>query len=85
MQALQIIRTQPIDLLFLDLNMSELNGMELLCTLQSEGRTLKIAVCSADFQDETQKRVCSYGANTFINKNQLRDQLPSVLSNLGVM
>lgn len=84
-QVLHIIRSQSIDLLFLDLHMPEVNGIDVLRTLQSEGYKLKIVVCSADFQEETQKRIRSYGASFFINKNQMREQLPIALQTLGII
>jgi len=84
-QALDIIRSQPIDILFLDLHMPEIDGFELLKIIQKENYHPKIAVCSADFQDETIQRVKQFGAITFINKTLIRDQFEIALKSLGVI
>lgn len=84
-QALEIIRSQSIDALFLDLHMPEIDGFELLKILKKEGHHLKIAVCSADFQDETIQRVKNLGASAFINKTLMREQIEPAIKNLGLI
>lgn len=85
LQALELIRSQPVDVLFLDIHMPELDGFELMKALRAEGYQLKIAICSADFQEETIRRVHELGATTFISKIKLNVDLPLALKAMGVL
>jgi len=78
-EALEVLKRQPIDLLFLDLNMPILDGYEVLQAIQSHKIPVKVVVVSGDVQPEARERVLSYGAMDFIRKPVAADKLTEVL------
>jgi CheY-like chemotaxis protein len=68
-EALSLCRSQPIELMFLDLTMPDLDGYQVLETLRSDGRAApKVVVMSADIQPEAKERVEKLGAIGFLTK-----------------
>jgi len=67
-EALEILRSQNIDILFLDLTMPIIDGLGVLQALQDDGIQLPIFVISADVQPEMQSRVMDLGAKAFLRK-----------------
>ncbi|NWN91766.1 response regulator [Marinobacter adhaerens] len=67
-EALATLRAQPVDLMFLDLNMPEVSGYQVLEHTQAEGLAVLTIVVSGDIQPEAQKRVRNLGAIGFIKK-----------------
>lgn len=67
-EALKILRSQNIDVLFLDLTMPEIDGVGVLQGIQKMGLTPVVFVISADIQPEMQSKVLELGAKAFIRK-----------------
>lgn len=67
-EALEILRSQNIDILFLDLTMPIIDGLGVLQALQDDGIQLPVFVISADVQPEMQSRVMDLGAKAFLRK-----------------
>lgn len=67
-EALETLRTQKIDWLFLDLNMPVMDGYQVLADLKQRNQSLNIVVVSGDVQPEAIERVKSLGAIDFIRK-----------------
>lgn len=78
-EALDILQRQPIDLLFLDLNMPILDGYQVLAAIQQQRLSVKTIVVSGDIQPEARERVLSYGALDFIKKPVDQQKLNHVL------
>lgn len=78
-EALEVLKRQPIDLLFLDLNMPVLDGYQVLQAIQSQQIPVKVVVVSGDIQPEAHERVKSYGALDFIKKPVSADKLQEIL------
>jgi len=78
-EAMEVLKRQPIDLLFLDLNMPILDGYEVLQAIKEQGIPVKVVVVSGDVQPEAHERVMSYGALDFIRKPVSADKLGEVL------
>ncbi|GAA4899853.1 response regulator [Ferrimonas pelagia] len=78
-EALAHLQQIPTDLLFLDLNMPEMDGYTVLKHLQHQPFAPKIIVVSADIQAEAHRRVMDLGALDFLRKPigpaQLQDAL----------
>ena len=79
-EALDFLRTEPVDLLFLDLTMPVLDGFNVLEIMKSEGLAIKTIVVSADTQSEARKKVEAAGALDFIRKPVSADALTTVLN-----
>ena len=67
-EALDILRSQNIDILFLDLTMPVIDGLGVLQALKDEGIKLPVFVISADVQPEMQTKVMDLGAKAFLRK-----------------
>ncbi len=78
-EALDILQRQPIDLLFLDLNMPILDGYQVLAAIQQKQLSVKTIVVSGDIQPEARERVLSFGALDFIKKPVDQYKLNQVL------
>ena len=66
--ALRLVRTATIDLLFLDLNMPGLDGYQVLEQIQKDDLPVLTIVVSGDIQPEARARVRKLGAIDFIKK-----------------
>ncbi len=78
-EAMEVLKRQPIDLLFLDLNMPILDGYEVLQAIKEQEIPVKVVVVSGDIQPEAHERVMSYGALDFIRKPVSAEKLEQVL------
>ena len=84
-EALDILRNQQIDILFLDLTMPIIDGLGLLQALQDEEISLPVFVISADVQPEMQNRVLALGAKAFLRKPIELDTLNEHLKSHGFL
>jgi chemotaxis protein CheY-P-specific phosphatase CheC len=78
-EALDILQRQPIDLLFLDLNMPVLDGYQVLAAIAQQQIQVKTIVVSGDIQPEARERVLFFGALDFIKKPVDQQKLNDVL------
>lgn len=67
-EAIELVRSDPPDCMVLDLLMPEVDGMEVLETLQRDNVTIPVIVMTADIQDSTEKRCFDLGAFRVLNK-----------------
>jgi signal transduction histidine kinase/DNA-binding NarL/FixJ family response regulator len=69
-ETLQLIKTNKIDIVFLDLLMPNMNGYEVLEYVKNDTnfQNIPIVVVSANVFDEDKQKVFSLGANEFIPK-----------------
>jgi CheY-like chemotaxis protein len=56
------------DLVFLDLTMKDMYGLDVLGKLRELDPAARVIIASADIQDSTREMVAAAGANAFINK-----------------
>jgi CheY-like chemotaxis protein len=83
-EALAHIRESVPDLLFLDLNMPDLDGYEVLEHLRKEQIELLTIVVSGDIQPQAKARVFSLGAMAFLNKPTAPEEVAELLAQYGV-
>ena len=67
-EALEKLRAHEADLMFLDLNMPEMDGYEVLERVLAEDLPVMTIVVSGDIQPEARERVRKLGAIDFIKK-----------------
>ena len=84
-EALDILRNQHIDILFLDLTMPIIDGLGVLQALKDEEINLPVFVISADVQPEMQNRVLALGAKAFLRKPIELDTLNEHLKSHGFL
>ena len=70
----QLAEAEP-DLIFLDLVMPEMDGMEVLKHLQAAEHTVPVIVLTADIQDVVREECLQLGAVAFINKPPKEDEV----------
>jgi two-component system chemotaxis response regulator CheY len=82
LQALQLLATQPFDLMFVDLNMPILDGMKLIARVRQDpalGHT-RICVVTTEAAQATQEQARSLGADYFLKKPIARRDVEQVLA-----
>ncbi|SJN59033.1 Sensor histidine kinase RcsC [Vibrio ruber DSM 16370] len=82
LDALEQLKQQSFQLMFLDLTMPELDGFGTLEAMQKMADTTPVIVVSGDIQPKAQERVLGLGAKAFIQKPIAADVLKKVLSEL---
>jgi DNA-binding response OmpR family regulator len=68
MEALEIIRSRPVDLILLDLQMPRMDGMELLRHLRDEGITIPVVLMTMYGSEEIAIEVFRLGGRDYIIK-----------------
>jgi chemotaxis protein CheY-P-specific phosphatase CheC/CheY-like chemotaxis protein len=83
LEAVDALRKGLGDIMFLDLNMPEMDGYEVLQAIRDEGLNSMVIVVSGDIQPEARKRVKALGAVEFIKKPIDLDRLQEVMLDYG--
>ncbi len=83
-EGIEAVRSGKGELLFLDLNMPEMDGYEVLETIRKEDLNTMVVVVSGDIQPEARKRVMALGALDFIKKPVEQQAITSILEKYGV-
>lgn len=84
-EALEAYRAGKAEVMFLDLTMPEMDGYQVLETLQKEALNTFVVVISADIQPEAQERVKKLGAMAFIKKPVSTEHITAVLKEYGIV
>jgi len=74
-QALEIIQTQPLDLVLLDIGMKELNGLEVAERITREHREIKVLMLSMHDNEEYVLRALRAGASGYMLKDSATTEL----------
>lgn len=83
-ECIEALKAGKGEILFLDLNMPEMDGYEVLEAIQSQNIEVIVVVVSGDIQPEAQKRVMMLGALEFIKKPVDAEVLEKVLEERDV-
>ncbi len=84
-EALTILRSGNIELLFLDLTMPEIDGVGVLQGIKAMKLDCAVFVISADIQPEMQSKVLDLGAKAFLRKPVKADTLLTHLKEHGFL
>lgn len=84
-EALAAYRAGRAGVMFLDLQMPDMDGYQVLETLRRENLDSFVVVVSADIQPLAQQRVKDLGAIGFVRKPVQADEIGSLLRQYGVM
>lgn len=84
-EGVEALRKGLGDIMFLDLNMPEMDGYEVLQTIRDEGLNSMVIVVSGDIQPEAHTRVKALGAVEFIKKPIDIDRLEKILLDYGLI
>tara|TARA_R110002073_G_scaffold1906_5_gene13393 strand:- start:255 stop:1232 length:978 start_codon:yes stop_codon:yes gene_type:complete len=83
-EGLDVIRAGKGELVFLDLNMPEMDGYEVLSEIQTHDLPAMSIVVSGDVQTEAYSRVKKLGALDFIQKPVSVDEIIRILKEYGI-
>ena len=83
--ALDAIREGDGELLFLDLNMPEIDGYDVLKIIRDEDLEVMVVVVSGDIQPEAAERVKNLGALAFIKKPINPEEITGILAQYGLV
>ncbi len=79
-EAIDFIKKTPPDILFLDINMPEMNGLETLRQVRRFHKELPIVIISASYQDEKNFSTANqFGISGFFPKTGSLDQLNNII------
>ena len=82
-KGLEMIAAHAPDCIVLDLIMPEVDGFEVLKTLQDQGVNIPVIILTSDIQEIVRKECLELGAAAFINKppkmQELRERIRKVL------
>lgn len=81
-EALEKIHSNQYDIVFLDLLMPDISGVNVLEKLNQEHNEIKVVVISADIQETTKERCRQLGAVAFLNKPPKEEELNNVIQQL---
>jgi two-component system chemotaxis response regulator CheY len=81
--ALEKAQQLHFDLILVDINLPQMNGLELLKKLRVECPDSKVAICSASNLEEHIQQAISDGAEGFLVKPVTQTNLVSLLDRLG--
>ena len=81
--GLELIATHKPDTILCDLVMPEVDGFEVLRTLQEQGSKIPVIILTADIQAPVREQCMQLGARKFLNKpfnqSQMREALEEIL------
>lgn len=84
-EGLEAIRAGHGEMVFLDLNMPEMDGFEVLEQIKAHHLKSVVIVISADIQPESRDRVMKLGALDFVRKPINAEKLREVLEKFGLL
>lgn len=67
-EGLEILKTQPVDCILLDLLMPTMGGLEVLTILKQRGSNIPVIVITADIQETTRQQCLNLGAVAVLHK-----------------
>jgi len=78
---IHLTRKDMPDLIFLDLKLPRMDGLEVLSKLKTDGRTrsIPIVMLSASTEDQDINRSYNLGVNSYIHKRMNADEFNSIL------
>ena len=83
-QGLQLYHQEHPDVIVLDLNMPELDGVTVLKKIRAVDLTQPVIVLTADGDPETEQQVRALGVNEFVMKSSSMHLLEDTLTHLFV-
>lgn len=79
-RALEILETDPTDIVFLDLLMPGMRGVDVLREMRDRGITVPVVVLTADAQAETRAACTRLGVAAYLNKPVNQAMITGILA-----
>ncbi len=83
-QALEKMRSTKIDMLFLDLNMPNMNGLELITEMRVDSKLARIPICvvSSEATDSRREQLSELGVQGYVKKPFTPEQIRGVIQSI---
>lgn len=81
-KALEMVKAHRHDLVLMDLQMPGLNGLETMERLRPLSPTTRVVILTGHDDDIVRGECLARGADGFVSKNYMRDELPAALRRL---
>jgi two-component system OmpR family response regulator len=81
-EALSLIDTEPVDLIFLDIKMPEISGTEVLKRIRAKGITAPVVIMTAFATVKNAVDCTKLGALTYLQKPFTTDKIKTILDEL---
>ena len=81
-EALSIIDTEPVDLIFLDIKMPEISGTEVLKRIRAKGITTPVVIMTAFATVKNAVDCTKLGAITYLQKPFTTDKIKTILDDV---
>lgn len=81
--ALALVRRLRPDIVTLDINLPDMNGLELTRTLSEEMPGMKVIVVTINDDRQYRRAVIDAGADSLIGKQKVAEELPELLDQLA--
>ena len=81
-EALSLIDTEPVDLIFLDIKMPEISGTEVLKRIRTKGITAPVVIMTAFATVKNAVDCTKLGAITYLQKPFTTDKIKTILAEL---
>jgi two-component system chemotaxis response regulator CheY len=82
MQGLELFKIEQPDMVFMDLTMPRMNGMEALIEIKKISPKAVVVMVTADRQKETKRELIDAGAFAVINKPVDRAELNEIINSI---
>ena len=84
LEALEILRKEWIDLVFADINMPEMNGIEMVKSMSKDGlmKTVPVTIISTERSETRIEELKAAGVRVFLNKPVTPEMLKQVVETL---
>lgn len=84
LQALEKLRFARVDLLFLDLNMPNMNGLELITEMRVDSKLARIPICvvSSEATESRREQLSELGVQGYIRKPFTPEQIRGVIQSI---
>ena len=82
LEALPVLSAQPVELLFLDIQMPDMDGYETIKIMRERGYVLPVVALTAHAMQSDKQRCLDAGMNAHIAKPVNFDKLKEILQNL---
>lgn len=85
LELLQLLKSRSVDVVMMDVSMPEMSGLECLMQLRNAGFTGQVLMITAVDDSATRRAALEAGAQDYILKTDLFEELPRVLQQyLGI-
>ena len=81
-EALQILKANPIQLVILDFNMPEMDGLEVLAEIKKLNRNIEVCMFSGESHPDIFNKARELGAFDYLDKRTPPQKLKLVLGNM---